>query len=636
MTDELKYLRLLREKFPTKQSAYSEILNLNAILNLPKGTEHFITDIHGEYQAFTHFIKNGSGVVSSKINDAFGDELTEEEKQKLAILICYPDEIMNKYLKKLNINGFNEYVEVNLRRIINVCRLVATKYTKSKVRKALPKEFAYIIEELLYETSKDNKQSYYESIIAKMIDLNQGMHFIKALTRVISRLTIDHLHIVGDIYDRGASPHKILDDLEKYHNVDIQWGNHDVLWMGASSGSDLCIANVIRVTSRYNLLSVITDGYGINLLPLIQFAEEMYPTEYEMFMPKAEGDNSVLAAKIQKAITIIQFKLENEVFSRRPEFGLESRLLLQKVKNNKIEIDGLVYDINTLDLPSGSDLELTKKERLVVKKLRDSFMSNEKLRRHSKFLFSNGSMYKIYNDNLLLHGCIPLNKDGSLMSLVIDGSSYEGKKLLDVLEAKIRVAYFENKRENDYFVYLWQGAASPLFGKKEMKTFERCFIDDSTTWDEPNNPYFDLRENEDILKDIYDEFSLNYETSKMINGHIPVKTTKGESPIKANGKILSIDGGMSKSMNKSTGIGGYTLRYNSYGLVLVEHQAFSSVEKIIRTERDIISNVSFTEDSPKRRYIKSTDIGVKIQRQIDDIERLLYAYEAGIINEKRL
>lgn len=636
MTDGLKYLKLLSEKFPTKQSAYSEILNLNAILNLPKGTEHFITDVHGAYDTFSHFIKNGSGVINSKIHDAFGNELTDEEKQRLAILICYPEEILRKNHKAMSTEKFNEYIETNLRRMIDVCRLVSTKYTKSKVRKALPKDFAYIIEELIYETQKDNKHSYYESIILKMIELKRGVHFIEALAKVISRLTIDHLHIVGDIYDRGAKPHKIIDDLIKYHKVDIQWGNHDVLWMGAASGSELCVANVLRITSRYNLLNVLTDGYGINLLPLIQFAEKHYVDDYETFLKLDEGENVILSAKIQKAISIIQFKLEYEVFNKRPEFGLMNRLMLGNVMNNEIEIDGTKHKLNNKHFPTGFTFELTKEERKVIDKLVETFMTNEKLNKHTKFLFSNGSMFKKYNGNLLIHGCIPLNEDGTFMELEVDGVSYKGKSLLMKLEEKIRSAYFENKDDNDYFVYLWQGKASPLFGKTEMKTFERCFIDDESVWSEPNNPYFDLREDMKILKNIFDEFELDFDESKIINGHIPIKTTKGESPIKANGKILSIDGGMCRSMNKSTGIGGYTLRYNSYGLVLVAHESFTSVEDILTTERDIISNVSFTEDKPRRKFIKDTDIGDKLRGQIENIERLIHAYESGLLTEKRV
>ncbi len=634
MSDELKYLRLLSNKFPSKQSAYSEIINLNAILNLPKGTEHFITDVHGAFEAFSHFIKNGSGVINSKIYDAFGDKLTSSEQQKLAILICYPDEILEKYFIKLSIKAYNEYIEINLRRLIHVCRLISTKYTKSKVRKALPVDYAYIIEELLYEVSKENKQSYYESIIKKMISLDRGSHFIKALTRVIQRLTIDHLHIVGDIFDRGAYPDKVMDVLRKYHNVDIQWGNHDSLWMGASSGSKLCIANVIRISARYNLLSVITDGYGINILPLIKFAEKNYSTDYENFMPVAGRDeDAILAAKVQKAITIIQFKLEDKYLRENPNFKLESRLMLHKVKDNSVEINGEIYKLNT---SITNETKLTNDERTVVSKLKLAFLNNEKLSKHTKFLFSNGSIYKVYNGNLLIHGCIPLNEDGSLKGMEIDGDIYKGKKLLDKLEEKIRSAFFGNKKDNDYFIYLWQGEASPLFGKKEMKTFERYFINDKSAWTEDNNPYFELRENEDVLRNIFKEFGLDFNKSKIINGHIPVKASNGESPIKANGKILSIDGGMSKAIGKSTGIGGYTLRYNSNGLVLVAHEPFSSIENIIRNEKDIISSVTFTEKTPIRRFIKDTDIGVSINKQIFDLERLISAFTNGLIEEKGL
>lgn len=636
MTDEIKYLKLLSEKFPTLQSAYSEILNLNAILNLPKGTEHFITDLHGAYDAFSHFIKNGSGVISSKIDDAFQNELTLDEKQRLAILICYPNEIMQKYQERLSYEDFDAYIDLNLRRMIDVCRLVASKYTKSKVRKALPQEYAYIIEELLYETQKDNKSSYYESIIKKMIELDRGMNFIIALSKVISRLTIDHLHIVGDIYDRGAYPDKIIDSLMEYHNVDIQWGNHDVLWMGAASGSELCIANVIRISARYNLLNVLTDGYGINLLPLIQFAEKTYTHDYEPFLKLDEGENVILSAKIQKAIAIIQFKLEKEVFDKHPEFGLEDRLLLGNVLDRSIMIDGEEVPLNAHHFPTGFTFELTDEEEQVLEKLKDAFVTNSRLNEHTRYLFSHGSMYKKYNGNLLIHGCIPLNEDGSFMSLRIDGFEYSGKGLLDKLEEKIRSAYFEDKHNNDYFVYLWQGKASPLFGKTEMKTFERCFIDDEKYWNEPSNPYFDLREDEEILKRIFEEFDLDFEKSKMINGHIPIKASSGESPIKANGKILSIDGGLNKSMSKSTGIGGYTLRFNSYGLVLVAHQSFTSINHILETETDIISDIQFTEDVPIRRYIKDTDIGKKLNEQIENLERLIHAYQSGLINEKRL
>ncbi|QVK19893.1 fructose-1,6-bisphosphatase [Mycoplasmatota bacterium] len=643
MRDELKYLIMLSKNFPTIQSAYTEIINLNAILNLPKGTEHFITDLHGAYDAFSHFVKNGSGVISAKIDDVYGNDLSGQDKRRLAILIIYPELMIEKYNNLLNLEEFNNFVRQNLVHLIDICRHVSTKYTKSKVRKALPKEFAYIIEELLYESSKENKQYYYKSIINKMIELDRGVYFIYALSKVIQRLTIDHLHIVGDIFDRGPHPEKIIDSLIGYHKVDIQWGNHDILWMGAASGSELCIANVIRVTARYNYLNVLNDGYGINLLPLVKLAQKYYLKDYNNFYPKSEiqSDDLDLVAKIHKAISIIQFKLEYDVFKRNPEFKLESRLLLDKINYDDytIKINGVTHKLNSKDFPTinpNKPFELNEEELDVVNKLKIGFMKNEKLNKHTKFLFSNGSMYKIHNGNFLIHGCIPLDADGSLSLLRIDGKNHMGRSLLDKLEEKIKSAYFDNSADhrNDYFVYLWQGFASPLFGKSEMKTFERYFIDDDSTWVEENNSYFNLREEEYILENIFQEFDLDFDKSKIVNGHIPIKTLSGESPIKANGKIYSIDGGLSKPISKKTGIGGYTLRYNSYGLVLVAHQSFSSIKEIIDKENDIISNVTFVEDSTQRQYIKDTDIGMKIKNQIFDLERLVKQYKLGNIIER--
>ncbi len=632
-TDEIKYLKLLREKFPTRQNAYSEIINLNAILNLPKGTEHFITDLHGAYEAFDHIVQSGSGVIYNKIVEAYGDTMSKEEKQSLAILISYPSQMLKKYHKKLSEQEFNSYIEINLRRMIGVCRLVTTKYTKSKVRKSLPKDYSYIIEELLYETSIDDKSEYYESIIKTMTELKRGSHFIKALAEVISRLTIDHLHIVGDIFDRGMYPDRIIDDLMSYHSVDIQWGNHDILWMGAASGSEVCIANVIRVTSKYNLLNVLTEGYGINLLPLIQFAEKHYDIGYEAFVHSNGEENEILSAKIQKAISIIQFKLEYDVAKRHPEFELDNRLLLDKVKDNQIEINETVYDVNNKYFPTGTSA-LTNEEQKLINKLKESFMSNEKLNNHTRFLLNSGSIYKKHNGNLLFHGCIPLNADGSFMEFEVDGKMYKGKDLFDKFDEIIRRAYFEDKLLNDYFIYLWQGKASPMFGKTEMKTFERTFIDDTSTWEEPNNPYFDLREREGVLKNIFNEFEIDFKHSKIVNGHIPIQTIRGESPIKANGKILSIDGGLSSPVGRKTGIRGYTLRFNSWGMVLVAHRDFTSVEEIIEKEEDILADVRFEDDAPHRMYIKDTDIGEKLRDQIDGLERLIHAYESGIIREK--
>jgi len=651
---ELKYLNLLSNQYPTIAAACTEIINLQAILNLPKGTEHFMSDIHGEYESFNHVLKNGSGNIKRKITEVFGDLLSEKEIKSLATLIYYPEQKLEIVHK--NEDNIEEWYKITIYRLVMVCRKAAFKYTRMKVRKALPKDFAYIIEELMHQGPEEfDKEEYYNEIIKTIISIGRADEFIIAMSKLIQRLVIDRLHIVGDIFDRGPGADIVMETLYNYHSVDIQWGNHDVLWMGAASGSEACIATVIRICARYMNLDTIEDGYGINILPLATFALEFYKDDdCTQFKPKIESymvctENDLkLIAKMHKAISIIQFKLEGEIINRRPHFCMEDRLLLNKInyEDGTINIDGKIYELNNCNFPtinSKNPYALTIEERELMEKLKSSFSNSEKLQKHVRFLFANGSMYLKFNTNLMYHGCIPMNEDGSFKKVIIgsSGQSYSGKSYFDRLEILIREGYFhENNLEAkmygmDITWYLWTGSYSPLFGKDKMTTFERYFINDKETHVEKKNPYFKLEDNENMCKIIFEEFGLNPDVSHIINGHVPVKLKDGESPIKANGKLLVIDGGFSKAYQGTTGIAGYTLIYNSYGLILVAHDPFESTQKAIEEEKDIHSTTMVLEKEVERKRVLNTDDGEKMKSQIKDLEQLLDAFRLGFIKEQR-
>ena len=644
---DIDYLVLLSKQFPGIASASTEVINLSAILNLPKGTEHFISDIHGEWESFNHVIRNASGVVRNKIDIIFGNTLMESEKKTLATLIYYPDQKLEDIEKDGRMS--EEWYRITLFRLLQVCKLVSTKYTRSKVRKAMPKDFAYILEELIHENeNRLNKAEYYNRIIDSIIELDRSEAFIIAISEVIQRLAVDRLHILGDIYDRGAGADLVIDSLMKYHSLDITWGNHDILWMGAAAGSRSCIANVIRIQARYDNLDVLEDSYGINLMPLIQLAMDVYSdTKLDKFMPRGNnlGEKSEkeieMIARMHKAISILQFKLEGQLMLENPDFHMEDRLLLDKIDYDKgtIKLGDTVYPLNDTHFPTidpNEPYRLTEQEEWAINKITQSFMNSNRLDEHIRFLFAKGSMYMTFNGNLLFHGCMPLNPDGSFMNLNIDGETWKGRTAFRKLEQLARMAYFsrnekERKIGRDTMWYLWCGEKSPLFGKKRMTTFERYFVDDKTTHFEEKNPYFDLREKEQIIRNIFDDFGLKYESAHIINGHVPVKVKKGESPIKANGKVIVIDGGFAKAYQEETGIAGYTLIYNSQGMHLASHEPFENTERAITEEKDILSTSTIVEKTTSRQLIADTDIGAQLKTQISDLKQLLDAYRSGLI-----
>ena len=645
LAPELKYLRLLSDKFPNIQNASTEIINLQAILNLPKGTEHFLTDIHGEYDTFSHVLANASGVVKRKIDDVFGRTLHKKDKNLLATLIYYPKEKLDLILK--NEEDPKEWYAITLQRLSMIARASASKYTRSKVRKSMPEDFAYIMDELLNE-SGENKENYYEGIISTIISIKRAEAFIIAISNFIQRLLIDRLHIIGDIYDRGPYAEKVMDRLMNYHSVDIQWGNHDIVWMGAASGSQALIANVIRISLRYANLDTLEDAYGITMLPLATFAMEEYANDpCDMFSTKAkaEGSNYDLIKKMHKAIAIIQFKLESQIVLRNPHFKMQDRLLLDKINYEKGTVrvgkeDYALLDTSFPTVDPDNPFELSDKEKEVMRKLSRNFINSQRLQTHVEFLYSHGSMYLTHNSNLLYHGCIPMNSNGSLQSLNIEGKKYTGKALCDNFDRVARKGHYNRFKHQsddsslDYTWYLWCGSASPLFGKMKMATFERQFIAEKETHKEDRNAYYDLVYNNEKYADmLLKEFDLDPKISHIVNGHVPVKVKKGESPIKANGKLFVIDGGMSIPYQSVTGVSGYTLIHNSYGLVLVEHRHFESKQTAIREEKDIISKRINIEMNATRKTVKDTDVGKDIQIQIDDLKMLLAAFRKGLIKE---
>lgn len=638
---EKKYLTLLSTKFKNIGETATEIINLQAIMNLPKGTEHFLTDIHGEYEAFNHVLKNGSGAVRQKIDEVFGDDLNIFEKKELATVIYYPKEKIEFLAKELK--NMDKWYKTIIYRLIEVCSVVSSKYTSSKVRKAMPKDFSYIIQEIIYERKElRNKREYIANIIDTIISIGRAKDFVIAVSNLIQRLIIDRLHIVGDIYDRGPSPHLIMDTLIDYHNVDIQWGNHDILWMGAGLGSKACIANVIRICARYGNNDILEDGYGINLLPLAAFAMEKYANDPCEYFKIKTNKTTPLKAQIHKAITIIQMKIEGNVIERNPEFEMNHRNMFKKTDFQKgtVVIDGTEYELRDKNFPTvdiNNPLKLTPEESEIMENLRLAFLRSEKLQRHIRFLFAKGSIYLRCNSNLLYHGCIPLTEDGRLETVNVRGQKVKGRKYLDLAEKICREAYFnransaKEKLNCDYVWYMWCGKNSPMFGKDSMKTFERYFIEDKATHTEKKNHYYTFYNEEATCDMLLEEFDLNPKISHIVNGHVPVKVKKGESPIKANGKLYIIDGGFSRAYQPETGIAGYTLIYNSYGLKLVSHAPFESTEKAIKEGKDIISSSRIVNTSQNRIRVKDTDIGKELQNQINDLKKLLNAYRKGII-----
>lgn len=651
---DIRYLRLLARSFPTIADASTEIINLEAILNLPKGTEHFLSDLHGEDQAFRHVLKNASGAVKRKVNEIFGISMREVEKKELCTLIYYPEEKLE--LIKGQERDLEDWYQVTLNQLVCVCRNVSSKYTRSKVRKALPREFSYIIQELLHESSVEpNKSAYVDQIICTIISTGRADDFIVAICNLIQRLTIDLLHVIGDIYDRGPGAHLIMDTLCDYHNFDIQWGNHDVLWMGAASGNLGSIANVIRMCLRFGNLSTLEDGYGINLLPLATFAMETYGDDpCALFLPRTKYADSFfdektirLISQMHKAITIIQFKLEGEIIRRRPEFEMDDRMLLHllNLKTGTLRLGGKEYPLKDTYFPTldpRDPYRLSIEEEELMRKIKRSFESSEKLRKHMRCLFTHGSMYAVCNSNLLYHASIPMNPDGTFKPVQIMGKSYSGKALLDRVDQLVRTAYFRTGEQeevdfaHDYVWYLWCGKNSPLFDKSKMATFERLFLDDAETHKEEKGAYYTLRDQESVCDMILDEFQVVGEHRHIVNGHVPVRSNKGENPIKAGGKMLVIDGGFSRPYHLETGIAGYTLVYHSRGFQLVQHEPFESTTKAIEEGLDIKSTTIVVELSSHRQMVKDTDKGAELQSQIKDLEKLLYAYRCGLIKEKEM
>lgn len=646
--DELRYLKSLAKQYPTVDSACTEIINLQSILNLPKGTEHFLTDLHGEYEQFNHVMKNGSGSVRKKIDEEFGHTMSMKDKKSLATLIYYPKE-------KLEIvageeENMTDWYTITLHRLVQMAKYVSSKYTRSKVRKALPEEFAYIIEELITEKAEvQDKEAYYNSIISTIIRVGRANDFIIALCELIQQLVVEHLHIVGDIYDRGPGPFHIMEKLCSYHSVDVQWGNHDVVWMAAASGHYASIATVIRLCAKYGNMSVLENDYAINLIPLVTFVMETYGEhDCACFRVKSNGaygkQDQNIDTLIHKAATILQLKLEGQVIQRNPEFKMENRLLLDKIDFDKktVRIDGKEYPMKDTDFPTvdpADPYKLSDAEELVMERLCNAFMESYKLQKHTRFLFSKGGMYKVYNGNLLYHGCVPLNPDGSFVAVTLDGKEYSGKALYDVLENYARKGFYsakdsaDRKKGQDIMWYIWNGPCSPVYGKDKFSVFERYFIEDTSTHTETKNVYYKLFEKESVVESILEEFGLDKETGHIVNGHVPIVKKKGESPIKCGGKLLIIDGGFAKAYHAKTGIAGYTLVNNSWELRLVSHEEFESKEAAIVKESDIFSDYITVEKYPVRKRVADTDAGKEMQKQIEEIEKLLDAYQKGLIAE---
>lgn len=646
-----EYLNLLSKQYPTIAKVSSEIINQSAILNLPKGTEHFVSDIHGEDEAFNHVLKNGSGSIKIKIDEVFEGSLIEKEKRTLATIIYYPRQKLAMLLDNVEIEERDEWLRVLLFRLVKMCRYTSVKYTRSMIRDALHSEFTHIIEELLHEQEGiDNKHDYYNSIIETIITTGRGVAFVVALSELIQRMVVAHLHVIGDIFDRGSGAHTIMDRLMGYHRVDIQWGNHDIVWMGAAAGSFACIANVIRVSLRYGNTKTLENGYGISMLPLASFAMEAYNDDpCTEFQTIAQEDNSLstreklVLSRMHKAITIMQMKIEGQVIKRRSEYEMKDRLLLDKInfKNKTVNINGVICELIDSNFPTldhKNPYSLTSKEKTVIRNLQNSFLYSDKLQKHVRFLFSKGSVYSIHNNNLLYHGCILINKDMSFTERTIDGIKMGPKEYLDYADRIARQGYFSNSSVErqigqDMMWYLWSGKDSPLFGKDKMASFERYFTNNKDIAEEKKNAYYQFRDNEEMCIKILKEFGLG-SNAHIINGHVPVAVKKGESPVKANGRLIVIDGGFSKAYQKETGIAGYTLVSNSWGFILSSHMAFESTQSAIEHDQDIHTTKLILERSPGRIMIKDTDKGKTLLAHIGVLKELLMAYRSGEIKER--
>lgn len=650
--EELRYLTLLAKQYPTIQDASREIIHLQSVLSLPKGCEHFISDVHGEYEAFLHVLNSCSGVVKEKLDNLFAASMTRTDREELATLIYYPEEKLEDL--KSRIDNLEEWYRITIHRLVEICRLVSARYARSKVRKALPDGYSYMIEELLLIHQEDlDKKDCFESIISTIIDTGQAPSFIAAICGVIKRLAVDRLHLVGDIFDRGPRADIIMDSLLEHHSVDIQWGNHDVLWMGAASGSRTLVATVLSNSIHYNNLEVVETGYGISLRPLSVFANEVYKScDVSRFAVKLTGDDAaqytekdrLLSARMHKAITIILFKLEGQKILRHPEYGMDDRLLLDKIdyEDQSITIDGVKYHLEDCDFPTVDPADpytLTEEETAVIDQLTASFLHSEKLQRHVRFLYSKGSLYKIYNGNLLFHGCVPMASDGSMLTFNLDGRERAGKEFLDFADTAARQAYYlplgtkERQLGMDFLWFLWAGRNSPIFGRDRMTTFERHLIKDESAWTEAKNPYYSLYHDPAICESILKEFGLENRHSHIINGHVPIKAKKGESPIKGGGRLIVIDGGFCKAYQATSGIAGYTLTFNSYCFQIIAHQPFAGKDRAVRENFDMAHSSTIFENLDRRMKVAETDEGRQTQAQIDDLRRLLDAYRAGAVLE---
>lgn len=651
--ERLQYLTLLGKQYPTVAKTSAAIINLEAVLKLPKGTEHFMSDLHGEDEAFTHILNNASGVIREKVDAVLGKQVSNRERAEFATLIYYPRQKIQQV--KLSGMEMDEWYSISLYRLIDVCRLVASKNSRRFVRNNLPEDFEYIIDELLHAHFEDhNKEHYYEAIISTIIETGRSDAFIEAIAELIKKLAVYKLHIVGDMFDRGSRPDLILDKLMDHHSVDIQWGNHDVLWMGAAAGSRACVANVINNSLSYNNLETLEDGYGINLRPLAQYAEECYrDVDVKDFMPKNVRPDAIneyarqsvyRVARMHKAIAVIMFKLEAAIIDRNPDFHMEDRKLIEKMnlKEGTVEIDGTVWPLNDTSFPTidpEDPTKLTQAETDVIENLVASFQQSERLQRQIRFIYAKGSIYKVENGNLMFHGSIPLNKNGAFDAVEFDGTTYSGKNLMDYCDKMARQGYFARERSlarqkgKDFLWYLWCGPKAPTFGRARMTTFEHFFIDDKSTWEEQKNPYYRYIDSEYVARYILSAFGLDPAVSRIINGHVPVRAANGEKPVKANGKAVVIDGGFCRAYHKRTGIAGYTLIYSSWGLSLRSHQPFETVQKAIEENLDIISSTNVFEKMSDRLYFEDTDEGKEMLAEIRDLEDLLDAYRMGYLKE---
>ena len=648
----LKFLELLSSKYPNIDRASTEIINLKARLNLPKETEHFVSDVHGEYEQFLHVMRTGSGAIRNKIEDVFGNTLSAREKKSLAALVYYPEPKIRTMQQELSDEDLKDWYKVSLYRLIEVCKESSAKYTRQRLRSSLPKDFSYILEELLSENNRVvQKEDYYNEIFDTIIRIGCAKQFIVAMADVITKLTVTRLHVVGDVFDRGPGPHIIMDYLMNHGNVDIQWGNHDIVWMGAASGQGACVANVIRLSARYNNLSVLEDGYGINLIPLASLAMEVYADDpctcFDIHaVGKLDPREEALNMKMHKAISIIQFKLEGRVIKRRPEFGMESRLLLDKINAERgvITINGKEYPLNDTNFPTidpEDPYKLSEGEQAAMDRLVLNFRNCDRLQEHVRFLFNNGSLYLRHNNCLLYHGCVPLNEDGSFRKVSFGGKEYAGKALYDILEFYARKGYYDEDNHEvhnfgkDIMWYIWSNENSPVYGKEKMATFERYFITDKEIHKEKKDQYYTQIDRPEVADAILRDFDMDVNASHIINGHMPVHAKAGESPVKCGGRVMIIDGGFSRAYQSTTGIAGYTLIFNSRGMRLVSHESFTGMDDIIEKEIDVHSSEVIREFSANRLHIRDTDEGKKIVDKISDLEDLLHAYRTGLILEDR-